>query len=50
MVDDLLQQNSETLQLNRELEQKLKGQELRFNLLARAKLVPQEELDSLLLA
>ena len=32
------------------MEQKLKAQELCFNLLARAKLVPQEELDSLLLA
>ena len=46
----MLQQNSETQQLNRELEMKLKAQELRFKMFARTQNVPQEDLDSIILA
>ena len=46
LVGNLLQQNSETLKKNRELEQKLKAPELKFQLLARANLIPSEDIDS----
>ena len=41
IINDLLQQNLETQQLNRELEMKLKAQELRFNLLVQATCSPR---------
>ena len=50
LVDELMQRNKETEQHNRELEMKLKAQDLRLNLFARSQNVPQQELDSLILA
>ena len=40
LVDSLIQQNNETLEKNQELEQKLRAQELKFQLLARAGQIP----------
>ena len=50
LVNELMQRNSEIEQHNRELEMKLKAQELRLNLFARSQHLPQEELDSIILA
>ena len=50
LVDSLIQQNNETLEKNQELEQMLKNQELKFQLLARAGQIPEAEIANLLLA
>ena len=50
LVDSLIQQNNETLEKNQELDQMLKTQELKFQLLARAGQIPPADIANLLLA
>ena len=50
LVENLIQKNTETLEMNQELEQMVKNQELKFRLLARAGQIPEAEIENLLLA
>ena len=50
LLENFIQQNTETLEKNQELEQMLKNQEFKFQLLARAGQIPKAEIANILLA